>query len=354
MKYPLLPCLLLALATPASAAFHIEAIKATHDGYEYEFPRVTDKGLAAANINTWLHATTLQKLPGHYKSSAFEDVWPQGDSQSGVTYLGFSIGTNAPGFLSLRIDSEYMAAHPNQTERNYNFDAITGQPITLRDIFSPDGLQQLSTQVSQLRVARAKSFVAGGTVAGTRLADDQEIAATQRDMYTACLDSLGRDDLSADDLSLGGKQLTLRHDSCAAHIDKGIDDLGEFAVRLPYEALQGQLNGYGRCLLVDKRTDCPRGNATLSASVWRGKLDGRYPITLVLENEGPDSTISGAYFYDKYARYISLSGKRDAQGRLELSEEGPPPATFSLKATDTVLSGTWQQDGGKSLPIELH
>lgn len=356
MKYPLLPCLLLALATPASAAFHIEAIKATHpNGSEYSFPLLTDQNEAAANINTWLQAVSLQKLPGRYGKSPFEAIWPEDDSWQGVTDMDFQVDSNEPGYLSVDIAYEYMSAYPSQHSTTYNFDARTGQPIQLRDLFTSDSQQWLRQQASDARVKRIEGFLAGSLPEkDLRLRDDPEEAQVQKQVYENCLPYVRDDDLRYNNLILGASELTLVRELCAPHVAQALDDLGEYSNSWKYTDLTAQLSDYGRCLLVDKRTDCTRGNATLSTGVWRGKLDSRYPITLVLENENPDGTIGGAYFYDKFARYIGLNGKRDAQGGLTLSEEGPPPATFSLTPSDTGLSGTWQQDGGKSLPIELH
>jgi hypothetical protein len=357
MKYRILPSLLLALATPASAAFHIEPIKATHpNGSEYSFPLLTDQSEAAANINTWLQAVSLQKLPGRYGKSAFEDVWPEdNDGWQGVTSMDFQVGSNEPGYLSVDIAYEYMSAYPSQHNTTYNFDAQGGQPIQLRDLFTPGGQQWLRQEASTARVKRIEGFLAGNLPdKSLRLRDDPEEAQEQKQVYENCLPFVRDDDLRYNNLILGAADLTLVRELCAPHVAQALDDLGEYSNSWKYTDLTAHLSDYGRCLLVDKRTDCPRSNATLSAGVWRGSLDGRYPITLVLENENPDGTIGGAYFYDKYARYISLSGKRDAQGGLTLGEAGPPPARFSLTPSAAGLSGTWQQEGGKSLSIDLH
>ncbi|QRY80640.1 hypothetical protein JVX91_05920 [Pseudomonas sp. PDNC002] len=357
MKYLILPSLLLALATSASAAFHVEPIKATHpNGSEYRFPLLTDKNEAAANINTWLQAVSLQKLPGRYGKSAFEDIWPEGDDGwQGVTSMDFQLVSDEPGYLSMDIAYEYMSAYPSQHTTTYNFDAHTGQPIQLRDLFTPDGQQWLRLQASQARVKRIEGFLTGNLPEkDLRLRSDPEEAQEQKHIYENCLPYVRDDDLSYNDLVLGKDALTLVRELCAPHVVQALDDLGEYSNSWKYTELTRYLSDYGRCLLVEKHTDCAPDPARLSAGVSRGKLDGRYPIILVLENENSDGTVSGAYFYEKYARYISLSGKRDAQGNLVLREAGPPPALFSLTPSASGLSGTWQQEGQKSLPIDLH
>ncbi|MFV3305073.1 hypothetical protein ACNFBT_07310 [Pseudomonas sp. NY15181] len=356
MKSLLLPCLLLA-AAPAGAAFQIEPIKATHpNGSEYSFPQLTDPTPAAQNINTWLQAVSLQKLPGRYRKVAFEDIWPQvDDGWQGITSLDYGVTSNEPGFLSLSIGYEYMAAYPSQHQQSYNFDAHSGQPVLLRDLFSADGLQWLRQQTSEQRAKRIEDFLAGKTVdKDIQLRSDPAEAEEQKQIYQECLPYVRGDDLAHNEVLLKKDSLTLVGVHCAPHVSQALDDLWDHSTTWRYDGLGKQLSDYGRCLLVDKKTDCARDGAPLSAGVWRGSLDGRYPITFVLEGEESDGSLGGGYFYDKHARYIELSGQRDAHGGLQLHESGPPPATFVLSPNGPGWSGTWQQDGKKALPIDLH
>lgn len=356
MKFLLFPCLLLA-AAPVAAAFQIESLKATHpNGSQYSFPLLTDKTHAAQNINTWLQAVSLQKLPGRYRKSAFEDIWPQeDDGWQGVNSMEFSVNSNEPGFLSLSIGYEYTAAYSSTHSQAYNFDAQSGQPLLLKDLFTAEGLQALRQQVSEQRVKRIEDFLAGKTLDNDiKLRDEPEEAEEQRQIYQNCLPYVREDDLRYNDLVLEKDRLTLIREQCAPHVVQALDDLWEYKSSWRFETLGKQLSVYGRCLLIEKRTDCSRDDAQLSTGVWRGNLDSRYPITLVLEREESDGSVGGGYFYDKYARYIELSGQRDAQRGLQLREPGPPPATFSLAPGASGLEGTWQQKGGKALPIELH
>lgn len=356
MKSLLFPCLLLA-ALPASAAFQIEPIQATHpNGSGYRFPLLSDKTPAAQNINTWLQATSLQKMPGRYTKSAFEEIWPQeDDGWQGVNSMDFGVTSNEPGFLSLSISYEYSAAYSSMHHQSYNFDAQSGQPVQLTDLFTPQGLQWLRQQASEQRVKRIEDFLAGKSQdKDIQLRTEPEEAEEQKQIYQNCLPYVREDDLRYNDLVLEKDSLALVREQCAPHVVQALDDLWEYRNTWRYDALAAQLSDYGRCLLVEKRTDCPRDAATLSAGVWRGSLDGRYPITLVLDRAEADGSAGGGYFYDKYARYIELGGQRDEQNTLRLRESGPPPATFELSPSAGGLSGTWQQEGGKALPIELH
>ncbi|SDI60011.1 hypothetical protein [Pseudomonas panipatensis] len=348
--------LLLALATPASAAFQIDSLTATHpSGSRYRFPLLRDTSPAAQKINLWLQGMELHKLPGRYRTAAFEDIWPPADSEQGVTALDYSVISNAPGYLSIGFAGEYMGAYPSQNTYSYTFDAASGTPIDLGDLFTPQGLQALRADAVAQRVKRIEAFLAGQQVEqGVQLrTDDTETADEQRALYTDCLPFIRDDDLNYNDLQLGSERLTLVRELCAPHVAQAIDDLGEYRNSWRYQDLREQLSDYGRCLLLERRSDCRRPDARV-AGAFRGTLGGRYPITLVIRRRIASDALEAGYFYDKHATFIELSGEQKADGSLILSEDGPPAARFVLHLDGGSLKGTWQQDGKAPQAVELH
>ncbi|KAF1070720.1 MAG: hypothetical protein GAK45_00718 [Pseudomonas citronellolis] len=355
MKYLLLPALL-ALAGSASAALSIETISATsQDGTQYRFPKVAGDSAAASNINTWLQAVELHKLPGRYDKVAFEAIWPQGDSHMGVTELDYALVANQPGFLTLTVNGEYTSAGLNDFSNTYSFDTRSGQPLQLADLFSSDGLQWLQQQTLAQRSQRIRNFLDGkGSDPDEALDDDAEAAAQQRELYQQCLQSLPDSSLDYDGLQLSKDQLSLVHDSCGSHADQPIDVLGDFTNRWTFAELREHLSDYGRCLLVEARGDCQRAPGTRTVGVWHGQLDARLPITLVLQRVDADGSLEGSYFYDKFARYIELSGNREQDGSLLLNEDSTPLARMRLKRQGEGFAGSWAQDGkNKTLSVKL-
>ena len=141
-------------------------------------------------------------------------------------------------------------------------------------------------------------------------------------------------------------------ETCANHASRALDDLGEFANSLGYQALSADLSPYGRCLLLEKRSDCALPANSTAQGVYRGTL-GRYPITLVIEQPYADHSLSASYFYDKHATQIELGGEFQ-QDYLTLHESGEPPARFELEfQADGSLTGTWQQGDKPELAVKL-
>lgn len=348
---------------PASAELTVETIEASHpvlpdedpEERRYEFPLVAGDSLAASQINTYLHSVELEKLPGRHRDAPFEEVWPEREPPyDGVTGTGFRVEANQPGFLSVLFYYSYLAAYPSTGARTYNFDSRTGAPIALHRILTPDGLAQLRKRIARARLQRIDEFLAGKEMAdGAKLRSDPEAAADQKKLYGDCREFIAEDDLLGDDLKLGGDRLTLSYGSCGGRWALPIDELAPFEIATSYDDLKDGLNGYGRCLLVEKRTDCDSSPSGVEAGVYRGKIGGKYRVTLVVARSDPHGQIDAAYFYDEHATQIDLSSARQDDGIVVLEEPGKPPARFELRWAEGALKGHWTQEGKKPLEAEL-
>ena len=351
------------------AEMRIESLAATRpdlDAATYRFPVVVGDGAVAQRINTWLQAVELHKLPGRYRKTAFEDIWPT-EGWQGTTSMDYEVVSNLPGFLSLVVSGEFMGAYPSQGASAYNFETASGFPIRLTDLFSGNGLATFRQRVSEARTRRIDAFLAGQTVPdsrasgtgasdGLRISDDAETAEEQRSIYTDCRDSVAEADMAYDQLRLGRDELTVIRGHCAAHVNQAVDDLWDFENSYPYADLTPLLSDYGRCLLIDRRTDCPARRQGLDRGVLHGRLGGRYPITFVVQRVYDDGSIGAAYFYDSQAKYIELQGQKGADGSYRFTErpESGVEAVFDLHLRpDAGLSGSWTQKGKPSLPVDL-
>ncbi|WP_061238674.1 DUF3298 domain-containing protein [Ectopseudomonas composti] len=359
-----LPLLLLSAALPVAAELRVENLEAKRsDWANYRFPVLQGDSLAVRRINTYLHAMELEGLPGRFERSPFERIWPKEGEIWGTNSLDYRIDAEQPGFLSLTISGEYTGAYTSMGQVTYLFDLASGQPIGLSQLFTSAGLQRLGERIGRERSKRIEDYLTGIPVPGGHTDellslspdDHDERSDEQRDMYRQCLPSRSKADLRYDRLQLDKQQLTLTGENCAPHVAQALDDLGDFANSVPYTELTEDLSPYGRCLLLEQRSDCRHPGDLKAGGVYWGKIDGRYPITLVVgtsENSRPQSS---AYFYDKYATRIELGGRDLHDGHLRLKEGGDTPATFDLHLQpDGSLVGTWQQEGGKALPVVLH
>lgn len=352
---------LLSTALPVAAELRLENLEAKRSDWEtYRFPVLQGDNLAVRRINTYLQANMLEGLPGRFEHSPFERIWPKKGKIWGTNSLDYQIDTEQPGFLSLTISGEYTGAYTSMGYFTYLFDLARGQPIGLNQLFTSAGLQRLGERIRRERSKRIEDYLAGIPVPGGHTDelvslspdDHDERSDEQRDMYRQCLPSRSKADLSYDRLQLGKQQLTLTAGGCAPHVARALDDLGDFVNSVPYAELAPDLSPYGRCLLLEQRADCLRPADLRAGGVYQGKIAGRYAITLVLAS---NVYTSNSYFYDRYARQIELGQQNISRDQISLREGDDSPATFNLTLqADGSLRGTWQQDGGQALSVELH
>lgn len=358
MKRIVAACLLAFTCSSVVAELRFESLEAERSDWEtYRFPVVKGDGLAIKRINTFLQAVFLNGLPGRFDRSPFERIWPQKGETGGTDSLDYYIHGQGPGFLSLSVTGEYTRAYISRGTFTYIFDLVSGRPVTLEQLFSEAGLQRLGERVGLERRKRIEAFLAelppprnaaDGTVA---LDENAENVETQRSMYQYCLPNRSSGELKYDRVELDSDTLTVIGESCAPHVVRALDDLGEYPNSIPYVELANDFSPYGRCLLLERRSDCQRPADLRAGGTYVGKIDGRYAITLVLEASVYDST---TYFYDRYAREIELSKQVVSADQVRLQEGGDIPAVFDLRLqADGSLRGTWQQEGGKPLPVEL-
>lgn len=340
------------LPLAAWAQLRVQAL--SDRGGDLRIPQVAGGDAAVVQrINAWLQVSELQKLPGHYRKNPFEDMETRPGDSTGVTRLDYTVLSNTPGYLSLQVQGEYDSATVNTYSLTYNFDAHSGRSIALSDLFTPAGLEKLRAELRASRRQRIDAYLAQLPQPGDAQDDPAETDA-ERQMYSACRDTVAHDDLASDELTLGKDKLQLSLDCATTHYEQAVEDgLGPLEDGYAFAALRDRLSDYGRCLLLERREHCPQPPPTLTAGLWHGSLGGQYPITLAYGLPGADG-----YFYDKFGQFIPLEGALQADGSLRLREnpDRGPKAEFHLRLQpDGSLKGDWVQQGtGKTLAVELH
>ncbi|WP_244968176.1 hypothetical protein [Pseudomonas sediminis] len=51
---------------------------------------------------------------------------------------------------------------------------------------------------------------------------------------------------------------------------------------MPYGELDADLSAYGRCLLLERRSDCQHPGDLEAGGVYWGKIGDHYPITIII------------------------------------------------------------------------
>jgi hypothetical protein len=348
----ILPLLIVPVAT---AGLIIDSLESTHpNGTLYRFPLIGGESPAAFRINTFLQTRELEKLPGHYRESPFEDVWPEEDSYNGVTEIDYVLAFVQPGILTVEIVGEFYGAYPSAIGNTYHFDARTGEVITLRDLITPEGLAQLDKEITAKRLQWVDAFLAGEKVAGAELRTDPEEAEEQKELYRECRDGIEMaHPVFEDEFRLTQYDFLLAREPCAPRVIRALDEL-DLSIRRGYEPLKELLSDYGSCLLIERRASCPRSYGEIAPGVYRGKIAERYPITIVIDTVDQEGLPRARYYYDKHGKAIQLRASRAEDGSLVLAESGPPPARFELRIQpDGRLQGRWTQEDKDPLKVDL-
>lgn len=179
--------------------------------------------------------------------------------------------------------------------------------------------------------------------------DSEDDLATQRDAYNECIGNIAKYDWNTT-FKLGDELIV--SEGCEfPHVIQALDDVGDVEWKVSYASLAPDLSNYGRCLLVDHRTDCKRDNPSPAVGVWRGTI-GKATAISVISND-----LGLVYLYDKYGEGISLRASTVTPGHWRLVRtkgDGPVIETFDLKTDpEGGFVGTWMQEGKTPLPVRL-
>lgn len=337
--------------TAASAApLTVKPITATRKDLgaigRYRFPEVSG-GAAASAINTWLQVNELNRFPGAAgRQAPFDAVWPHKGDAHGVVGLDYSVDANTPGYLSLTVTGEYDGAYPSPFSNSYQFDARSGRPLTLADLFSGAGMKTFQARLREARLKLLDKTLAE-PLDKDLPADDAE---AQRDAYRMCRKMVGQDDAELSRDTLTDSALTVTWSCEFPHAIQALDDLGPQTESFTFGSLAPLLSDYGTCLLIQHGSDCspPPG----AAGVYHGRLGGRYAITLMIGGQWSDA----AYAYDRIGTPIELTREDGTAAKhwvLTHRADGDKTETFDLTLDHGRLAGTWRRAGGKALPVRL-
>ena len=332
---------------PVAARLIVETLEAVHsNGTRYRFPRIGGDTPAAARINTFLQTQLLERIPGNEREIPFAQVWPEQGTSNGLVRLDYTLSFEQPGILRVQVFREFYGAYLTSELDTYQFDANTGQLITLRHLLTPEGIARVDADIRERRLQQIDNFVAGREVNGARLRSDPLEAEEQHLLYQECRSLIVDEHAVLDDaFRLGRYSYELVREPCGPRVQWALLDL-DLSVERSFEREQELLSEYGHCLLIERRASCPRGEDGLAPGVYLGRTADRDPITLVIERADWDGMPSGWYFYNERRERIRLEASRDEDGNPVMLDEGSSPATLRLRPKPNGgLTATWIRDG---------
>lgn len=315
----------------------------------------------AARINNLIYLQMLD-LPAPVKwQDGLKESKTEEGAPSGTSDIDFKVVRNDERVLALAVDAEGCGAYCEHYTMYFNFDATTGRHLDADDLFTPAGSATLIKQLDAQRLARVKTEI--NRLRGKAKAAAKGSAPTDGDgvndaieMYEQCMaerndpEAMRRRTLASDGMKIGKDSVTFVRGRCSNHASQALDEIGDMENTLALNSLAPHLSAYGKYLLQSAEKVASSGGAF--NQVLSGKI-GQAPITLHLGTPGTDGSLSGAYYYNKYRKPISLFGKATASS-IELAEskstDKPPPVLRATIAGES-LKGFWI-GGGKQVALE--
>jgi len=322
---------------------------------ERYFPVVTyaEKPVVANKINTFLQVDQLEYVPGA-GGNPFKLI-SGGENANYVHFYSWEKMDTPKNILSIAMDGESSGAYPESFFLWKNFDLRTGNLINAKDLFRPEAVKTIESLIQKRVKKEINDFVAQ-LKAEPKQTDE---ILSQIGLYEACYTNYT---LASIGYYFKTDKIKFITERCSNHAMRALDELSEHVVEFSYKDLDKYLSPYAKNLLngsdlVEK--------TSLQNKLYKGKIDGKYPITVLIKEvygDKDDNSVAAVYWYDKNKKLIEWHGKLKGS-HLSLTESdyySEETRQWMLKGfveadiKGNKISGTWQDYKTKKyLTLEL-
>lgn len=327
---------------------------------ESTFPLISyaENPLVENKINTFLQVNELEYVPNS-GPNPFKLVSTGTTSYANYVYFYSWKKLETPkNILSIGIDGEASGAYPEAFSDWTNFDLRTGDFINAQDLFLPNAVKTVEHLIEQKVKKRVSDFLSELKSEKNRSEETEE----QIGLYEGCFTEQSLDDIR---YFFGKDKLTFVAGRCSNHAMRALDDLGSHELEFTYKELDKYWSPYARNLLngSDKIEKTSFRN-----KLYKGKIDGKYPITVLVSRFYPADDSSGMssfnaeYWYDKNKKLIKWDGQlkgnhisiTENDHYDEAARQWIPRAFVEAEMKGGSITGTWQDFKTKKyLSIEL-
>lgn len=250
-------------------------------------------------INTFLQVNQLEHIPGA-EGDPFKLVSTGKTSYSNYVYFYSWEKLETPkNILSIALDGEASGAYPEGFSIWKNFDLRTGNVINAKDLFQPNLIQTVESLIQKSVKKEVDDFL-------TELKSEKnpsEEVLDQIAMYEECFTGFTLDGI---EYYFAKDKIRFIAGRCSNHAMRALDELDSHVVEFPYQEMEKYWSSYAKNLLsgsekVDK--------TSLNNKLYKGKIDGKYPVTVLIDQLYDDGSFSAHYWYDKNKKLIEWHGK---------------------------------------------
>jgi len=135
---------------------------------------------------------------------------------------------------------------------------------------------------------------------------DEDFSNEQIELYSTCIEDIEQNTIEYYDYYFEKDSITFVRGRCSNHAMRAIDDLDKFKIKFSYNEIKKYFTKYGLSLLNGETNileiKSPEGK------FYKGKINNKYPITLLLLEIYSDNSLNIQYWYDKNRIPIEWNG----------------------------------------------
>lgn len=322
------------------------------------FPLVSlpSNKIAEEKINNFLQVSELENIPRTRKNPFQLTLSASNESSNLVYFYEWKKLQSPKNILSLLISGEATGAYPEGFLEWNNFDLRTGNYLNLPDIFEEDKIEVVQNFVNKKVETTISDFISN--LKGKKELSD--IEKEQIRMYQECLEYVNRKDLTSEKFYFNKNTLSIVRERCSNHAMRAMDDLDTFTVDFTIAEIEPYLNAFGKNLLSRSKKLSKQEN--IQNKLYKGKIDKKYPITVLIKDINEDGSFSAVYWYNNTKKLINWRGEI-SNNHLSITEDDTdeeniknwiPKATVEADIKGNKIVGTWQDFKTKKyLNLEL-
>lgn len=297
---------LLVFLSPSLVAGQPLGVTTIRKGNDFKFPIVSSptKSYAASRINRFLQLSELYSIAkAPYTSSIFDQAQiNDGSIYGGKHSVVATIYSNNGGIFSTGVSSSACGATCTWWTKYYTFNVANGDRIELQDLFSTSGYQTFMKLAIEKRARKYRREV------------EKKVELEHQGAYLETLPCLAND--QTPDFYITDSSLTLDGERCLTKGQK-FDGL-DMRVTFKLAEVRSYLNPYGNAVFDNRYSTLKRFRSSRLPQLFEGKVDGKYPIAMVLTYEF-ENRLWGMYAYLRYGKGLSLRGDA-TNGEISLTE----------------------------------
>jgi len=322
---------------------------------DFVFPVISySKNPSVENkINTFLQVSELEYIPNS-GGNPFKLASTATNSYTNyIDFYSWQKLETPKNILTVSINGEATGAYSENFSNWKNFDLRTGNYINLQDLFQPNSIKTVENLINQRVRKRINDFIVELKSNKNGSEDETE----QIDIYEQCFTD---NTLQYLEYFFGKDKLTVVVGRCSNHASRALDDLGNHEIILSYKELEKHWSAYAINLLSGSEQTVSKPG--ISNRLYKGKIDGKYPITVLINEINEDGSFSSVYWYDKNKKLINWRGEF-VHDHLSMTEDDYhseeqkawiPRALIEADLKGNKITGTWQDYKTKKyLNLEL-